>query len=95
MVRHSPAGKAAGFLLDLWPSKRSAQAGGPLIGLPSHKPKTKLRRNWKKEFKAERNKVIDEAISAITKKQRDVPEVWRRGYSSAITTLELMKKEFL
>jgi hypothetical protein len=65
------------------------------MGLPSHKPKAKPRRNWKKEFKTERDKVIDEAIYAITQKQRDVPEVWRRGYSSAITTLELMKKEFL
>jgi nicotinic acid mononucleotide adenylyltransferase len=64
-----------------------------VIGLPSHKPKAKTRRNWNKEFKAERNKVIDEAISAINKNQRDVPEVWRRGYSSAITTLELMKSK--
>jgi len=62
-----------------------------VIGLPSHKPKAKPRRNWKKEFKAERNKVIDEAISAIRKNKRNIPETWLRGYSSAITTLELMK----
>jgi len=62
-----------------------------VIGLPTWEPPAKKRRNWKKELKAERNKVIDEAISAINKNQRDVPESWKRGYNSAITTLELMK----
>jgi hypothetical protein len=64
-----------------------------VIGLPSYKPKAKPRHNWKKEFKAERNKVIDEAIVQIRKKQREAPPVWRMGYSSAITTLEIMRDE--
>ena len=92
MGRHSAAGKVAGILLDLWPSQRSAQAGGSVIGLPSWEPTAKKRRNWKKEIKAERGRVIDEAVRVIREKQRDAPDAWQRGYNSAITTLELMKR---
>lgn len=62
-----------------------------MIGLPSWEPTARKRRNWKKELKAERNKVIDEAMEAIRKNQRNIPDTWLRGYCSAITTLELMK----
>lgn len=49
------------------------------------------RKNWKKELKLEKNRVIDEAIQEIRKKMRTIPKEWERGYHSAITTLELMK----
>lgn len=54
-------------------------------------PVKQERKNWKKELKAERNKVIDEAIRTLRDKQRGLPVVWQRGYDSAVTTLELMK----
>ena len=49
------------------------------------------RKNWKKELRLERGRVIDEAITEIKNRMRTVPNEWHRGYSSAITTLELMK----
>ena len=55
-----------------------------------NKPKTK-RTNWKKEIKAEREKVINETISHLKEQLRDVPMEWKRGYYSAITKLEIMK----
>ena len=57
------------------------------------KTEKKPRKNWKKELKKERNKTIDEAIEEIRSKMRSVPIEWRRGYNSAITTLEIMKNE--
>lgn len=54
-------------------------------------PPKRKRTNWRKELKAERNRVLDEAIVEIRRKMRDVPESWKRGYYSAITTLELMR----
>ena len=93
MGRHSTAGKVASFVVNLWSSQRSAQAGGPVIGLPSWEPTAKKRRNWKKEIKAERGRVIDEAVRVIREKQRDAPDAWQRGYNSAITTLEIMRNE--
>lgn len=57
------------------------------------KTERKPRKNWPKEFKKERNKVIDEAIVIIRSKMRSVPIEWHRGYNSAITTLEIMKNE--
>lgn len=56
------------------------------------KTEKKLRKNWPKELKKERNKVIDEAIKSLKSKMRSVPIEWHRGYNSAITTLEIMKK---
>lgn len=56
------------------------------------KTKKKPRKNWAKEFKKERNKTIDEAIAALKSKMRGVPIEWHRGYNSAITTMEIMKK---
>lgn len=58
-------------------------------------PKKRERRNWKKELKAERIKVIDEAIMKLQSKLRTetmgMPEQFKRGYYSAISTLEQMK----
>ena len=58
-------------------------------------PKKRERRNWKKELKAERNRVIDEAITKLQSKLRTetmgMPEQFKRGYYSAISTLEQMK----
>lgn len=51
----------------------------------------KPRKNWKKELKAERNKVLDEAIQGIKDDRRLKPLAWHRGYNSAITKLESMK----
>lgn len=62
-------------------------------GLPSWEPPRKQRTNWKKKLKDERGAVIDEAISEIRSKMREVPAQWRRGYSSAITTLEMMRND--
>ena len=56
------------------------------------KTEKKPRKSWPKEFKKERNKTIDEAIGALRLKMRSVPIEWHRGYNSAITTLEIMKK---
>lgn len=53
-------------------------------------PKRK-RVDWKGKYKKERAKVIDEAISNIKQNMRCVPTKWHKGYSSAITVLELMK----
>ena len=53
----------------------------------------KPRKNSKKEFKKERNNVIDEAIRNLKVKMRSMPKQWHRGYNSAITTLEMMKTE--
>lgn len=60
-------------------------------GLPSWQPPKKPRYNWRKKLKDERAAVIDEAISELRGKMRDVPVEWHRGYNSAITTLEIMK----
>ena len=57
------------------------------------KTEKKPRKNWPKLFKNERNKTIDEAISALKSKMRAAPIEWHRGYNSAITTLEIMKNE--
>lgn len=56
------------------------------------KTEKRPRKNWPKEFKKERNKTIDEAISTLKSNMRAVPTEWHRGYNSAITTLEIMKK---
>jgi len=56
------------------------------------KTEKKPRKSWPKEFKRERNKTIDEAIISLRAKMRSVPAEWHRGYNSAITTLEIMKK---
>jgi hypothetical protein len=61
------------------------------FGVPSWKPLKKQRINWKKKLKDERSVVINEAISSLRIKMREVPKEWHRGYSSAITTLEIMK----
>lgn len=53
--------------------------------------KKKPRKNWKKELRLERNRVLNEAITEIKNKMRNVPKEWHRGYFSAITTLEIMK----
>ena len=55
----------------------------------------KPRINWKKELKAERNKVIDEAIQLMRNELRKetMPEAFKRGHYSAITKLELMKND--
>ena len=58
------------------------------------KTEKKPRKNWPKLFKNERNKPIDEAISALKSKMRSAPIEWHRGYNSAITTLEIMKNEY-
>ena len=57
--------------------------------------KSKPRINWKKEIKAERSKVIDEAIQKIRDELRkeSMPEAFKRGHYAAITTLEIMKNE--
>lgn len=57
------------------------------------KPNPNKRIDWKAKFKAERNAVINEAIVKLKDEMRDKPADWRRGYNSAITTLELMKSE--
>ena len=57
------------------------------------KTEKKPRKNWPKEFKKERNKTINEAITSLRSKMRSVPTQWHRGYNSAITTLEIMKNE--
>ena len=59
--------------------------------MPSWKPPKKKRINWKKEFRKERNKVLDEAISKIRIEMRNLPSGWEHGYNSAITQLEIMK----
>jgi len=67
------------------------QANAAILGgIKTEKPP---RKNWPKEFKKERNKTINEAISALRSKMRSVPAEWHRGYNSAITTLEIMKNE--
>ncbi len=52
-------------------------------------PKKKV--NWIQELKAERNRVLDEAIIKIKGEMRLKPTEWHRGYYSAITQLEIMK----
>lgn len=54
----------------------------------------KPRNNWKKKYEEERNLVINEAIAELKKEMRNpsVPKEWHRGYNSAITKLELLKK---
>ena len=57
------------------------------------KVKKKPRKNWPKEFKKERNKTLNEAITNLRLKMRSMPVEWHRGYNSAITTLEIMKDD--
>ena len=94
MVVRSHRCQATSKLPICWRDQRTAKACEPVSrqGFPSWEPAKKPRINWKKEIKAERNKVIDEALKALQDKRRDVPEAWHRGYNSAITTLELMKR---
>ena len=94
MVVRSHRCQATSKLPIRWRDQRTAKACEPVSrqGFPSWEPTKKPRINWKKEIKAERNKVIDEALKALQDKRRDVPEAWHRGYNSAITTLELMKR---
>lgn len=61
--------------------------------LGSIKTEKKPRINWRKEIKKERNRTLDEAICAMRLKIRSAPVEWRRGFYSAITTLEIMKNE--
>lgn len=58
---------------------------------PSKKPSSPRKNDWKKLYKQERNKVLDEAIQKIRAQMRHQPTGWERGYNSAITQLELMK----
>jgi len=57
--------------------------------------KRKPRINWKKELKAERCNVINEAIQLMRDELRkeSMPEAFKRGHYAAITKLEIMKDE--
>ena len=64
-----------------------------MSGFKARHAKPKKRTNWKKELKAERNRVLDEAIDRIRAKLRSerLPESFKRGHYAAITELEMMK----
>ncbi|AUS01485.1 hypothetical protein NVP1285O_87 [Vibrio phage 1.285.O._10N.286.55.C12] len=64
-----------------------------MTGFKARHATPKKRTNWKKELKAERNRVLDEAIERIRAKIRSehLPESYKRGHYAAITELEMMK----
>lgn len=70
-----------------------ASANEFMAGFKARHATPKKRTNWKKELKAERNRVLDEAIERIKDKLRSemIPESFKRGHYAAITELELMK----
>lgn len=64
-----------------------------MAGFKARHATPKKRTNWKKELKAERNRVLDEAIERIRAKLRSehLPESYKRGHYAAISELELMR----
>lgn len=47
--------------------------------------------NWRKEFKLERQRVLNEVHDALLRHKRTIPKDWERGYMSAVTTVEILK----
>lgn len=64
-----------------------------MAGFKARHAAPKKRTNWKKELKAERNRVLDEAIERMRAKLRSehLPESYKRGHYAAISELELMR----
>ncbi|QZI89606.1 hypothetical protein SIPHO076v1_p0073 [Vibrio phage PS34B.1] len=64
-----------------------------MAGFKARHATPKKRTNWKKELKAERNRVLDEAVARIRDKLRSehLPESYKRGHYAAISELELMR----